>query len=137
MLGGKTPQKVVVCMYYFLDVHGRGSWADCFLGCMCYDCAPWRLQSAIKKIFELATSRIRIPGVEVVPFPLFEVLDGSDTRDYLQRVEPSPQGGAKMARALMDVVVGTPAISPSSPRENAPLLDDPPVALAMARPKAT
>ena len=38
--------------------------------------------------------------------PLFEVLDGSDTRDYVQRVEPSPQGGRKMAVALMDVIYG-------------------------------
>ena len=73
---------------------------------MCYDCAPSRLQAGIRKVFELATSRIRIPGVEVVPFPLFEVLDGSDTRDYVQRVEPSPQGGKKMAKALMDAIYG-------------------------------
>ena len=72
---------------YFLDVHGRGSWADCFLSAMCYDCAPGRLQAAIRKVFELATRRIRIPGVEVVALPLFEHLDGSDSRDYVQRVE--------------------------------------------------
>ena len=59
----------------------------------------------IRTLFKLATRRIRLPGTEVIAFPLFEVLDGSDTRDYLQRVEPSPEGGAKMARALMDVVI--------------------------------
>ena len=59
----------------------------------------------IKKVFELGTSRIKIPGTEVVPFPLFEVLDGKDTNDYLQRVEPSPQGGRKMAKALMEAVL--------------------------------
>ena len=64
MLGGARPQKVVVCMIYFLDVHGRGSWADTFLCCMCYDCAPSRLQSAIRKVFELATSRIQPEGAE-------------------------------------------------------------------------
>ena len=63
-------------------------------------------QAAIRRVFEIATSKISIPGTEVVAFPLFRVLDGSDTRDYLQRVEPSPQGGAKMARALMDAVLG-------------------------------
>eukprot|EP00908_Phaeocystis_cordata_P025746 Transcript_8226.p2 GENE.Transcript_8226~~Transcript_8226.p2 ORF type:complete len:120 (-),score=47.42 Transcript_8226:109-468(-) len=93
-------------MIYYLDVHGRGSWADCFLQCMCYDCAPGRLQAAIKRVFELATSTIRIEGTEVVAYPLFEVLDGSDSRDYVQRVEPSPQGGAKMGRALMDALLG-------------------------------
>lgn len=106
VLGSARPQKVVVCMYYFLDVHGRGSWADCFLMCMCYNIAPWRLQAALRKVFELATRRIRIPGVEVIPFALFDVLDGEDTRDYVQRVEPSPQGGRKMALALMDAIYG-------------------------------
>ena len=106
ILGSRRPKKVIVCMYYYLDVHGRGSWADGFLSCMCYNCAPWRLQAAIRKVYELATRRIRIPGVEVVPVPLFETLDGRDTRDYVQRVEPSPQGGRKMASALMDAIYG-------------------------------
>ena len=30
---------------------------------------------------------------------------GSDTRDYVQRVEPSPTGGAKMAQAIVDAVL--------------------------------
>ena len=37
--------------------------------------------------------------------PLFEILDGSDTRDYVQRVEPSPTGGAKLAKAIVDAVL--------------------------------
>lgn len=106
MLNGRRPARVVVCMIYFLDVHGRGSWADCFLASMCYDCAPSRLQSAIRRVFELATKRIRIPGVEVIALPLFEALDGSDTRDYVQRVEPSPRGGRKIAKLLLDTIYG-------------------------------
>eukprot|EP00965_Chrysotila_dentata_P232400 6198948-Pleurochrysis_carterae.AAC.1 len=35
---------------------------------------------------------------QVEGFPLFEVLDGTKPSDYVQRVEPSPSGGAK-ARA--------------------------------------
>ena len=50
-----------------------------------------------------ATSQIQIDGTEVVPFPLFRVLDGKTSSDYCQRVEPSPQGGRKMAAALLDV----------------------------------
>ena len=73
---------------------------------MCYDCAPSRLQSAIRRVFELATKRIRIPGVEVIALPLFEALDGSDTRDYVQRVEPSPRGGRKIAKLLLDTIYG-------------------------------
>jgi hypothetical protein len=46
-------------------------------------------------------------GTEVIPFPLFEVLDGKNTEDYLQRVEPSPSGGQKMGEALFAAVVGS------------------------------
>ena len=60
------------------------------------------------------------PGTEVVAFPLFEVLDGSDSRDYVQRVEPSPQGGAKMGRALMDALLGI-SSPQGSPHEDAAL----------------
>ena len=56
-------------------------------------------------MFIHATAKIKIEGTEVIPFPLFEVLDGSNSGDYEQRVEPSPQGGQKMAKALMDAVM--------------------------------
>ena len=105
MLGSRRPRKVVACMIYFLDVAGRGSWADGFLCCMGYNCAPSRLQSAIRAVFNLATRRIRIPGTEVVAMPLFEVLDGSCSEDYVQRVEPSPTGGRKIAAALIDAIL--------------------------------
>ena len=99
-------KQVIVCMIYYLDVHGRGSWADCFLSLMGYNVAPQRLQAAIKRLFELGTRRIRIPRVCVEAVPLFETLDGNDSSDYVQRVEPSPSGGAKLASALMDVILG-------------------------------
>lgn len=73
LLDGRRPRRVVVCMYYFPDVHGRGSWADCFLQSMCYNWTPGRLQAAITRVFDLATSSITIEGTEVVPLPLFKV----------------------------------------------------------------
>lgn len=99
------PKKVVICMIYYLDEHAGGSWADGALSLMCYNWNPGKLQCAIRKVFELATTQIKIEGTEVVGFPLFEVLDGKNRDDYHQRVEPSPEGGAKMAAALMDVVL--------------------------------
>ena len=56
-------------------------------------------------MFKLATSRISIPGVHVEPFALFGTLDGANTADYVQRVEPSSAGGRKMAAALMDAIL--------------------------------
>jgi hypothetical protein len=100
LLGDARPKKVMVCMIYFLDEAATGSWSDAALSCLCYNQMPWRLQAGIRKAFELGTKKIRIPGVEVVPFPLYEVLDGKTSSDYRQRVEPSPSGGRKMAEAM-------------------------------------
>jgi len=104
ILGSKRPKKVVVCMIYFLDEQGH-SWADRALALLDYNQNPERLQEAIRAVFRLATKKIRIPGTEVVAFPLFDVLDGKTTSDYVSRVEPSVTGGEKMARALMSVIL--------------------------------
>lgn len=104
VLGSTRPKKVVVCMIYFLDEQGH-SWADRALALLDYNRNPERLQEAIRAVFRLATKRIRIPGTEVVAFPLFDVLDGKTTSDYVSRVEPSVTGGEKMARALMSVIL--------------------------------
>mmetsp|Transcript_28867 Transcript_28867/g.62860 ORF Transcript_28867/g.62860 Transcript_28867/m.62860 type:complete len:340 (+) Transcript_28867:53-1072(+) len=105
LIGCTRPQKVVVCTIYFPDEMVTGSWADAALGALGYNSAPDKLQAAIRTIFRLATARICIPGTEVVAFPLFEVLDGKTTSDYVARVEPSVSGGAKMASALMDAIL--------------------------------
>ena len=82
LVAHRKPKKVIICMIYYLDQKSTGSWADGALSCLCYDACPWRLQSGIAKAFELATSKIAIPGVEVVPVHLFRVLDGTRTADY-------------------------------------------------------
>lgn len=45
-------------------------------------------------------------GAGVRCHPGWQVLDGSNSADYVQRVEPSPLGGQKMARALVDALYG-------------------------------
>jgi len=105
LLNGKKPKKVVICMIYYPDETESGnSWADKTLGYLGYNSNPVKLQLIIKKIFELATSKIKIDGVDVVAFPLFEVLDGKMSSDYVQRVEPSSTGGRKIANSLVDVL---------------------------------
>ena len=56
-------------------------------------------------MYERGTRSIRIAGTEVHPLPLFTVLDGKTTRDYAQRVEPSPQGGRKLGQAIVKAVL--------------------------------
>jgi hypothetical protein len=36
--------------------------------------------------------------------PLFNVLNGKNADDYIARVEPSSQGGEKMAEYLLDMI---------------------------------
>ena len=105
LVGRRKPKKVLINMIYFPDEVGTGSWADGALCCLGYNACPHRLQRAISTVYELGTKRIRIPGTQVVPVPLFSVLDPKDSSDYLQRVEPSPQGGRKMAAYFLDQIL--------------------------------
>jgi len=43
----------------------------------------------------------------VEAFPLFKILDGTNTDDYDNRVEPSVQGGAKMGSAFFKTIFAT------------------------------
>jgi len=105
LITSKTkPKKILICMIYYPDEAQDSSWADTPLGALGYNSNPAKLQTIIKRMFEEATSRIRIEGSEVIPVPLFHVLDGKNTEDYVARVEPSALGGKKMAEYLLDVI---------------------------------
>ena len=95
------PKKVALCMVYNLDEANVDSWANCALCALCYGCAPGMLQFRMRLAFVLGVKRIRIAGTTVVPIALADALDGRDTRDYHQRVEPSIQGGRKIARLIL------------------------------------
>jgi hypothetical protein len=101
------PQAVIVCMIYYPLEAGASkqkSWADMPLKILGYNRFPGQLQTAIRKMYELATKQIYIPGVCVVPCALFESLDGKDEGDYVARVEPSTYGGRKMALQLKEMI---------------------------------
>ncbi|OBT74025.1 hypothetical protein VF21_05985 [Pseudogymnoascus sp. 05NY08] len=101
------PRAIIVCMIYYpleADASNQESWADVPLKFMGYNRFPRQLQTAIRKMYELATKQIQIPGVHVVPCALFESLDGKCEDDYVARVEPSSEGGRKMALQLMGTI---------------------------------
>ena len=79
----RKPKKIGVCCIYYLDEVNGDSWANCALFCLCYCVCPSVLQYRIKRIFELATSDIRLDGTEVIPIALFDALDGKSTNDYV------------------------------------------------------
>ena len=96
------PKQVVVCMLYFPDASDKiQSWASQTLDLLGYSKDPKRLQAAIESIYRHAIKAIKIDGVKISYFPMFRTLDGTETQDYVQLVEPSGLGGAKLARNLI------------------------------------
>lgn len=91
-------------MIYYPDEANVPSWANGALGALGYNSNPAKVQLLIRKMFEEATSRIQIPGTQVIPVPLFVPLDGTRSEDYVARVEPSASGGRKMAEYLLDAI---------------------------------
>merc|ERR1711908_143519 len=99
-MANTKPRAIVVCMLYFLDETPGNGWCEGVLNQMGYNQAPAVVQGLIRKVYEVATTRVSLPDVTVVPLPLYSVLDGKDTGDYCQRVEPSIAGGRKMAQYI-------------------------------------
>lgn len=102
------PKAVVICTIYFPleGDKGQTGWADAQLKMLGYNRDPRQLQAAIRKMYEQATAQIKIEGVKVVPCAFFEVLDGQHREDYTARVEPSVEGGRKMAELLASKIDG-------------------------------
>lgn len=101
------PRAVIVCMIYFpLEAKAtkESSWADVPLRMLGYNRFPGQLQAAIKKMYELATKKVDIDGVKVIPCALFEAMDGQNGEDYVARVEPSVEGGRKMASHFKELI---------------------------------
>lgn len=111
LVGTTRPRAVLVCMIYHPLESGllqEKSWADTQLKALKYDSRPQKLQAAIRTMYKQATMEIDVPGTKIIPVPLFEVLDGRKAEDYVERVEPSTEGGRKMseyfAKVIMDVL---------------------------------
>ncbi|KAI9708216.1 MAG: hypothetical protein M1820_004170 [Bogoriella megaspora] len=103
----QRPRAVVICMIYFpleAGASNQESWADLSLGLLGYNRHPEQLQSAIKRIYEIATKQIQIPETTVIPCALFDALDGKSAQDYIARVEPSTEGGRKMAVKISETL---------------------------------
>ena len=131
MVEKTRPRAVLVCMIYFpleTGVMGRAgakeakgpwekltqwsrsrsgrekAWADLPLAVLGYNFMPGRLQAAIRSMYEMATREVKVEGTQVIPVPLFEVLDGKREEEYVARVEPSIDGGRKLAEFLEGVM---------------------------------
>ena len=66
-----------------------------------YTCSVNKL--IIRSLFDsISKLGFNVEGTTVEAFPLFKVL--SEHGDYVQRVEPSVQGGKKIAQAVWDAL---------------------------------
>lgn len=104
LISKNKPKKIIVCTIYYPDLKQTGGWADKALNYMGYNSNPEKLKEAINQIYIHATSEIKIEGIEIIPFPMFKILDGHNTDDYICRVEPSNLGGFKLAKALVELI---------------------------------
>jgi hypothetical protein len=99
------PRKVIVNMIYYPDeAVDEEAWPGKTLQLLGYDASPGRLQLILRRLYAALAAKAPprdLAGLDVEVFPLFEVLDGTDSGDYEQRVEPSVRGGEKIARALL------------------------------------
>lgn len=111
VIAQRKPRYIVVCMCYYPDEAADGSWADRALSLLGYNRDPAKLQLVMREVFAAATCQIRVEGVPVLPLPLYEALDGKNSYDYEQRVEPSVQGGQKIARAVLDRILAASALA--------------------------
>ncbi|OAQ99712.1 hypothetical protein LLEC1_02728 [Akanthomyces lecanii] len=107
LVAERKPRAVIVCMIYYPLESQAGlapSWADTALRALGYKTQPKRLQAGIRQMYEQATRNIRIDGVPVKACPLFEAMDGKKAGDYEERVEPSVEGGRRMAALLEPLI---------------------------------
>lgn len=105
MLTKRTkPRVVIVCMLYFPDEEDAPSWASHTLRALRYNGRPSRMQEAMKRVYATAVTQIAVADCRIMFVPFFQTLDGKQSSDYVERVEPSESGGSRMAKQLFDAV---------------------------------
>ena len=108
------PSKIVVCMIYYPDEQNDvATWANSTLQILGYNRNPNKLQAFIRKIYSDVIRTIHIKDTEMIYVPLYRILNGKNTNDYVARVEPSVMGGKKMAEYIYAILF--PASMSSSP----------------------
>jgi len=101
----KKPRLIIICFLYFPDENSQvDSWANSTLATLGYNRNPKTLQDRMKLIFEMCVKQIQVKR-NIKFLPLFEVLNGKRTQDYVKRVEPSGSGGKKIATKIINFII--------------------------------
>jgi hypothetical protein len=93
------PSQILILWIYYPDVNPVQSWCNNTLNILGYTKNPKIIQNLIKEIYELCISELKNPITNT--FPMYKILDGNNSDDYVQRVEPSSQGGEKLAIEIL------------------------------------
>lgn len=97
----EKPKQIILAGIYFPCTKGKG-WADTVLKLTGYNSNPEKLQYIIKSIFTDVFVKLNSQNVKYMP--MYEILDCNDPSDYVARVEPSSQGGHKIAKVIVSLI---------------------------------
>jgi len=98
-----VPKQIIVSCIYFPDENEEvPSWASTTLKLINYNKGnSEKLQNGIRAIFNYAISQIKIENVTITPVALYLALDGKNSSDYVERVEPSVSGSEKIVNLIV------------------------------------
>ena len=101
LISETPPRAIVICMLYYPDEAVGNGWASPLLTRFGYKKSPVKIQCIIRMLYQALSSHFHFPGSTTVTVPFYHALDGTDSRDYVQAVEPSIEGGKKLAAQLL------------------------------------
>lgn len=108
----KKPKMIVLCGVYFPCIDYQDSWCKNILNIMKYNVPSYRknIHCVLEMLFEEGLKSLNsenipeLEGIEIKYIPLYKVLNCEDKEDYVAGVEPSVQGGEKMAEAFYNSI---------------------------------
>ncbi|QKF94723.1 GDSl lipase/esterase [Fadolivirus algeromassiliense] len=111
LISKQKPKKIIVCIIYMPNLTNTTGWADGFLSSVkqlypgiTLDQLTMMIKQLLNQIHDKCVNQIKIGGTEIIPLKLYDIIDGSDQKDYEHAVEPSVQGGKKMAQAFYNII---------------------------------
>lgn len=104
LIQNQKPKKIIICGIYYPCEMEQKSCFDTTLNLIGYNSNPGKIKVIIENIFKHAIQKINIEGVETIHIPMHNVLNSKDDKDYVERVEPSVQGGEKIAKKILEFI---------------------------------
>lgn len=98
------PKMIFLCAPYYPCKIKQESWASTVLSMVGYDNNPEKSHALLQGVYEKMIREINIEGAKIFHIPFYEILDWKDEKDYVARVEPSTEGGRKIAEHICGII---------------------------------